>query len=129
MSVPYRRCLETGPWGVYIAWADSRGKDQRALLLFGSWKTFSGTSIYQEAAHKYRAWALSVSWGRCGKNSDRTALAPRDRISGSPQEGELRTQTRPSDQDLPHHPALVRNASCRELDIQEKLEGQARLTS
>lgn len=70
-------------------------KDQIVPLLFGSWKAFNSTSVYQEAAPECRAGALGagVAVGRTARG-DHTALTKMDRISCSPQEGELRTLTR-----------------------------------
>ena len=109
----YRMCLQTGPWGVYIAWSGSKGKDQIVLLLSDSWKTFKPTSIYQEVAHARRAWALCVlgplreEWPKVT-----ILLSPKPTGYRSPQKGELRTQTRafwprPSALSYPHEKCFL----------------------
>lgn len=76
-----------------MVWPGSRGKDQIVPLLFSSWKTFkhlSGSGPPSAKPGYLMCPGVPVERTAQGVHA---ALTKTDRISCSPQEGELRTLT------------------------------------
>lgn len=93
MLVPYRMCLEIGLRGVYIA---GLAQEEECRFCLAPGKLSAQQAFIRKqpsSAEPGHSACPGVTLGRMARG-DHTALTETDRISCSPQEGELRTQTR-----------------------------------